>query len=231
MSEGAVYLWKQAVRVKEGSAHGKSRARLAIAIYYRDVGARFIRKRGTAAVLRIRRKEEFRVFVMIIAGLGLPLTLAYILVAADMRSDLSDLKPTQALIDETTALIGWPELETQDGRPISVEQASWHAKRRVRMLGYMMDGYNPSRDDVRVEMFILMPDAGHLLHPAHRIPTEMVEVWLKRPTPFKFRRLVWVSGVFVGTPGRPDTDKASYAMTDAEVESAAESDITRWFTR
>jgi hypothetical protein len=172
---------------------------------------------------------------MIIAAVGLPLILAYILVAADMRSDLSDLKPAQASLDQPTALVGWPGLEAADtekraGRPISVEEARWRSQPRVRMLGYMMDGYTPSRDGSPVEMFILLPDAGQFLHPAHRIPNQMVEIWLTHPAPFVYRRLVWVSGALARTSRRPDFEKASYAMKDAVVEPAIEREITRWFT-
>ena len=162
--------------------------------------------------------------------MGLPVILAYVLVAEDMRTDLSELKPGQAMVDQTTALIGWPDLETSDGLPISLEESRWHSQPRVRMLGYMMDGYKASRDGERVEMFILLPEAGQFLHPAHRIPDQMVETWLSNPAPFTYRRLVWTSGILARTPGRRHSDKALYAMKDASVEPATESDITRWFT-
>jgi hypothetical protein len=166
---------------------------------------------------------------MIIAAIVLPMIPAYILVAADMRSDLSDLKPARALADKATALIGWPDLETGREQLVSVEQTRRHSPWAARMLGYMMDGYEPSRDGAQVEMFILMPEAGQFLHPAHRIPGEMVEIWLSSPSPFQYRRMVWVSGVLARTPGRRDPDKASYVMKAASVEPAAQSDLTRWF--
>jgi hypothetical protein len=79
-------------------------------------------------------------------------------------------------------------------------------------------------------MFILLPEAGQFLHPAHRIPNQMVEIWLSHPLPFTYRRLVWVSGVLVRTPGRRNSDKSVYAIKGAAVELAVETDITRWFT-
>ena len=97
------------------------------------------------------------------------------------------------------------------------------------MLGYMMDGSQRAQDGAQVETFILMPDAGQFLHPAHRIPDEMVETWLARPAPFQYRRLVWVSGVLARIPRRPHSNRALYAIKDAEVAPAPESDITRWF--
>jgi hypothetical protein len=193
------------------------------------MGARVIRKRGASAA---RHKAESRAIASIIAAVGLPVMLAYILVAADMRSDLSGLKPAQAVADTRTALIGWPELETADLGKRSSGPASFDIARgrpRARMLGYMMDAYKPSRDGERVEMFVLLPEAGQFLHPAHRIPDQMVEVWLTRPAPFTYRRLVWASGVLTRTPGRRDSDKALYAMADSIIENADDHDIARWF--
>jgi hypothetical protein len=93
----------------------------------------------------------------------------------------------------------------------------------------MMDGYKMSPDGALVKMFILMPEAGHLLHPAHRIPKEMVEIWPTIPVPFKYRSLVWATGLITLNPGGHDSDKASYTMQEAGIELAVERDIMRWF--
>ena len=154
------------------------------------------------------------------ASVALPLTIEFVLLTADMRVDLSDMKRAEARADPDIALIGWPDLVTE------VQQG--HGKSRVRMLGYMMDGYTSIRDGESVEMFMLMPEAGQFLHPAHRIPDEMVEVWLKTRVPFKVRSLVWVSGVLTLTP-RQSGEHASYAMRSAVIEQAIESDVKRWF--
>jgi hypothetical protein len=146
-----------------------------------------------------------------------------------MRSDLSDLKPLKTMADHATILMGWPDLETRDSSRTSTEPQHLHSRSRVRMLGYMMNGYNPSREGGHVKMFILMPDAGHFLHPAHRIPNEMVEIWLNRPVPFRDRSLVWATGLLTRNPGEQNSDKASFAMLDAGTEAAVERDITRWF--
>jgi len=192
------------------------------------VGARVIRQPG---VLQLRRKkEERRALVLIIGAISLPLFLAFFLVAADMRSDLSELKPIQASNDHATTLIGWGDLEVPEGQSASTMLAQRQVSKQVRMLGYMMDGYPPSGDGKPVQMFIMMPEAGHILHPAHRIPDEMVEVRLKHSAPFKFRTLVWASGALAQISSRPKYGNPMYAMIDASVEPAAQSDITRWFT-
>src|SRR5437868_1545894 len=107
MSGRAVYRVKTFTRSKEGSCHRSSLSELTIAAYHCRVGARLIRKRASSAA---RSRAESRVLAMIIAAVGLPLFLAYVLVAADMRSDLSDLKPAQASLDQSMALVGWPGL-------------------------------------------------------------------------------------------------------------------------
>jgi hypothetical protein len=188
------------------------------------VGARVIRRPGLS---KDRPRKDLRVIATIIAAVALPMILALILVAADMRIDLSDLKPVQAAADLAPVTIGWEDLETDNGHPVSLDQARWQS--RVRMLGYMMDGDRPSRDGTPVDLFVLMPEAGHWLHAAHRFPSQMVEIRLARPLPFQYRRLVLASGVLARMPGRRDPDKASYVIQDAVVEPAEQRDITRWF--
>jgi hypothetical protein len=181
--------------------------------YYRGMGARIIRRPDTSA----RKRKETLTLWTILAALGFPLVLAYILVAVDMRSDLSELNPAKQVDDEGSIPVGWPELE-RDG-----------AQGRVRMIGYMMDGYQPSSDGAPVDMFILLPEAGQFLHPAHRIPNQMVEVRPPRPVPLRRRELVWAVGTLNRTTGKPGEEKAAWAMGDAEVEAAAERDIGKWF--
>jgi len=155
-----------------------------IRAYYRRVGARTIRKRDAS----VRRKQEALTIWKIAGIIAFPLVAASILVSIDIRSDLSELKSAGA---ET---VGWSEL------------ASWkEAPGRVRMIGYMMDGYQPSRDGATVDMFVLLPEAGQLLHAAHRIPNQMVEVRPSRPVIFRYREMVWAVGMLNRTFGVPET--------------------------
>jgi hypothetical protein len=178
-----------------------------------------------------QRRRESRALASILCAVVLPLALAFALVALNMRSDLSELMPAEALPDGTAALIGWQDLEIPAGKTVSLEQTRSQSGRRVRMLGYMMesygmDGRTPSPDGAPVRMFVLMPEAGHILHPAHRIPDQMVEVWPSSPVPFHFRSLVWSTGNLARTRSARGS---LYTMTGAEVQPAAESDIALWF--
>jgi hypothetical protein len=119
--------------------------------------------------------------------------------------------------------VGWPELETRGA------EGPGSAQGRVRMIGYMMDGYRPSPDGTSVDMFVLLPEAGQFLHPAHRIPNQMVEVRPKRPIVFKNRELVWVSGRLDRTVGKPGDERAAWAIGEANVSPAEPRDVTKWF--
>jgi hypothetical protein len=154
--------------------------------------------------------------------------LAFVLVAIDMRSDLDELKSSGQADNNGAIPVGWAELE---GRRDSATQDApvGEGRRRVRMIGYMMDGYKASRDGDQVNMFILLPEAGQFLHPAHRIPNQMVEVRSLHPVAFRFRELVWASGTLNRTTARRGDEKAAYAMSDADVMPASERDISKWF--
>ncbi len=178
------------------------------------MGARTIRKRDDSA----RRKQETLTLWAIIAALSFPMLLAVALVAMDMRSDLSELKSTGRMDDKGAVPVGWPDLER--GR---------EGSGKVKMIGYMMDGYRPSRDGATVDMFVLLPEAGQFLHPAHREPNQMVEVRLSHPVVFHYRDLVWATGTLNPTMSAHRDDKAAWAMMGAEVDPAADRDIRKWF--
>ena len=177
------------------------------------MGARVIRRPNSSA----REKRENLTLWAIIAAVAFPLLLAYVLVAMDVRTDLSEFKPAKRMDDEGFVPVGWQQLE------------EWRVQGHVRMIGYMMDGYQPSPDGSRVDMFVLLPEAGQFLHPAHRISDQMVEVRSRRPIPFQHRRLVWARGALNRTTGKPGDEKAAWAMGDAEVEPAEPRDISEWF--
>jgi hypothetical protein len=178
------------------------------------VGARTIRKRDDS----IRKKQEALTLWTIIVALAFPMLLAAALVAMDMRSDLSELKPTEQPDDKGAMPVGWPDLARQN-----------EGTGRIRMIGYMMDGYQPFREGATVDMFVLLPEAGQFLHPAHRIPNQMVEVHPSHPVVFHNRDLVWATGILNRTMSNHGSDKAAYAMIAAEVTPATERDVVKWF--
>jgi hypothetical protein len=171
-----------------------------------------------ARVIRQRRKShrETRAMLVVVATVGLPVILAYALVAMDIRSDLSSLKAAVPPADQDTPVTGWADLQRFSGEG------------PVRMIGYMMDGDEPHGDGTAVRAFVLMPEAGQFLHPAHRIPDEMVAVRMREPVSFRYRELVWVTGRLSRTMGG-DREQAAFAMSDATAEPASDREIMLWF--
>jgi hypothetical protein len=166
------------------------------------------------ADLKTSRNSDARALSVVGASIIGPILLTYALIATDMRMDLSELKPRQTTSENGDAPVGWANLA-----------AGCRRNGPVRMLGYMMDGYPAVRDGTPVTTFLLMPEAGHLLHPAQRIPGKMVDIRLAQgqSLPFRNRSLVWVAGVLRKNGG------VNYAMAEALARPAEERDITRWF--
>lgn len=197
--------------------------------YDHCVGARTLPIRSGSSV---RRSPGTREIAAIAILTTLAVALAWFLVATDMRSDLSVLRPLRRATDPQTILIGWPEIrDFQNLQKWSeLRRGIRPADIRVRMLGYMMKGRTPASEGEDIGTFILMPQAGQMLWAASRNPDDMVEVWLRRPARFRNRELVWVSGRIehaARTSG--GTSPASYVMRDSEVSPAEQREITRWF--
>jgi hypothetical protein len=102
---------------------------------------------------------------------------------------------------------------------------------RVRMLGYMMDNERPIPDGTIVSNFVLVPEAGALLHPAHRIPEEMIDIRLRAGGVIRFqsRQLVWAEGLLTSCYVSDRSSEPLYCLTDAAVLSAEPGDISRFF--
>jgi hypothetical protein len=74
-----------------------------------------------------------------------------------------------------------------------------------------------------------MMDAGQFLHPAHRVPNQMVEVRPSHPVVYHYRALVWATRMLNRTISVHGDDKSAYAMIAAEVDPAVDRDIGKWF--
>ncbi len=151
-------------------------------------------------------------------AVGLPMILAVALVALDMRTDLSELKPNMQPDDKGEVPVGWADLKEFGESP-----------HRVRMLGYMLDDLRRPHEGSRADIFILLPEAGQFLHPAHRIPGQSVVVWPRYPVVFRNRQLVWAAGMLSRALRTSGDDQPAYAMTFADITAADERDIAKWF--
>lgn len=164
-----------------------------------------------------RGKQEKLTLWSVAAAVFLVGMLTLALVSMNIRIDLSELKSTGRLDDQGALQVGWPELRQHGDFP-----------GRVRILGYMVGEKRPVHDGEKVDIFLLLPEAGHFLHPSPRIPDQTVVVWSGYPVFFRNRALVWVSGTLNRATRRSGNDQPEWAMTFADVSPAAERDIGMW---
>jgi hypothetical protein len=150
-----------------------------------------------------------------------------VLITSAIEPDLFDLTPVVPRSDQYLNL-AWPELERPkhalNAGPIS-------SGTMIRALGYMMEGDRPVRDGDRVQSFVLLPDAGNPVHPAHRFGDQMIDVRLEAGNEVRFsgRGLVWVWGTLRMLPGDPSGHEPLYILENARTEPANKADIPKYF--
>jgi len=95
----------------------------------------------------------------------------------------------------------------------------------------MMEGAQPIAPGQPTKSFVLLPDAGNLLHPAHRFGDQMIAVHLRESDTIKFspRALVWVWGKLRTSPGDPAGGEPLYGLDNARAELAPKTDIRKYF--
>lgn len=176
----------------------------------------------------VSRWHEVRFLLLVTAGLCVPALGALIAIFSTAEPDVSDLTPVLQTIGPY-AVLNWSDLER---RPRALQQGTGvFAGARVQALGYMMESDGPIRAGEPVHDFVLLPDAGHLLHPAHRLGDQMIAVHLiaEEQVQFAPRSLVWVRGVLRASLGDPAGDKPLYNLEQATATPASKTDLKRFF--
>ena len=131
-----------------------------------------------------------------VAGLSalicLPVIAVIVLISRTSGLDLFDLAPKDPNSDGY-ALLAWYDLERGSH---SLKEGGVSTGARMRALGYMMEGDQPVRDGQLVGRFVLLPDKGNAMHPAHRFGDQMIDVQLSPSNSVRFYggSLVWVWG-------------------------------------
>jgi len=169
--------------------------------------------------LPISRWDELRTLFLVIAVTVVPVAGTVLVVFASTQPNLSELTPI-GNPQENYSLLNWSSL----GRDSPSNKA-------VQVLGYMMDGDRPLREGEWVQDFVLLPEAGNLLHPAHRFEDQMIAVQLKNDSRVQFspRLLVWVWGIFRESPGDPGGTAPLFTIEKARAGPADKSDIGKYF--
>ena len=101
----------------------------------------------------------------------------------------------------------------------------------VQGLGYMIDSDQSVRKGEWVSQFVLLPEAGNLLHPAHRIRDQMITVHLedRKGIQFSFRALIWARGTFAASSEPGVRSKPLYTLERARAQLADKADIQKYF--
>ena len=95
----------------------------------------------------------------------------------------------------------------------------------------MLESDSSTRTGDWVQEFALVPEAGNLLHPAHRFASQLIAVHLREGDRIRFspRGLTWAWGRFRATPDGPGGAAPSYNLEEASAQHAEQSEIPKYF--
>jgi hypothetical protein len=184
---------------------------------------------GRKKKLGVSPGEQRRALVLVILIGSVPVLGTVAVVVSTSEPDLSDLKPRRQGAANDPVL-EWATLRRDHSRAMAADSQAFSGA-RIRALGYMTDGDRPIATGDRVTDFVLLPDAGNFLHPAHRLGDQMIAVHLRDGDwiPFSPNRLVWVSGTFRVSSGDPGGPKPLYALEQARSQPADKAEIQKYF--
>jgi hypothetical protein len=166
------------------------------------------------------RSQGHRTLVLVIAITCVPVLGTLLAIVSTTEPDLSDLTPVRQPPGHYV-LLNWFDLR----------QGQFSATTSVQALGYMLETDQSLHTGDWVQDFVLLPEAGNLLHPAHRIPDQMIAVRLHEGERIQFapRNLVWVWGTFRASPGDPAGLLPLYLLDQARAKRADKSEIAKYF--
>ena len=175
----------------------------------------------------VSTRRASRTLIILVTAILLPVIAMVVLNTKTIEPDLFDLTPIVSRLDQQVVL-AWAELE-RPKNALKADQPS--SGTRIRALGYMMEGARPAEDGERVQRFVLLPDAGSSVHPAHRFGDQMIDVQLKAGNEVRFcaRSLVWVWGTLRTLHGDPFGHDPLYVLENARTEPANKADIQKYF--
>lgn len=167
--------------------------------------------------LVVSRADRLRVLLLVLIVAAVPILGTVLVTASTSLPDLSELSPIKQRAGNSFVL-DWSAL------------SQIPSGREIQALGYMMDGDRSIGKGEWVQEFVLLPEAGSFLHPAHRIRNQMIGIRLEEGTRIQFspRALVWVWGSFrVSSDGA--RSKPLYTLERARSEPGRKSDIRAYF--
>jgi hypothetical protein len=179
--------------------------------------------------LTVSRRDSIRTLVLVAVVAGVPILGTIYVTASTSEPDLSDLSPINQRADNYL-ILNWPALLQDQAHGLNTGTAI-PSGAEVQALGYMMKSDRSAGKEQWVQDFVLLPEAGNLLHPAHRIRDQMIAVHLVDGNRVHFapRTLVWVWGNFRASGGLGPRSEALYVIERARAKPADMSDIQRYF--
>jgi hypothetical protein len=168
----------------------------------------------------VSRSETYRALIRVIVITCVPVLGTLLAIVSTTEPDLSHLTPIREA-PNGYVLLDW----------FGLRQGRFSTEASAQALGYMVESDRPRHTGEWVRDFVLLPDAGNLLHPAHRIPDQMIAIRLRDGEQIQFspRSLVWVWGTFRALAADPAGVQPLYHVDEARVKRADTSDIAKYF--
>ena len=176
--------------------------------------------RASATKHQVSGSRGLRTFLLVIAIACVPVLGTVLAIVSTTEPDLSDLMPLRHPQGQYV-LLNW----------YALRQGRFSAGASIQALGYMVGNDRAVHTGDSVRDFALLPEAGNILHPAHRIPDQMIEVHLREGELIEFspRSMVWVWGKFRASPPDPAGLEPLYHLDEARAQRADKSEISRYF--
>ena len=177
----------------------------------------------------ISKPDLVRALLLVVLVAGVPILGTIFVTASTSEPDLSDLTPISPRAGKYL-LLDWSALLKNEAHLLNTEKGIPPGT-EVQALGYMMDGDRSIPKDQWVQDFVLLPEAGNLMHPAHRVRDQMIAVHLEDGARIQFspRALVWAWGNLYASAGLGPRSEALYILERASAKAAGKADIQRYF--
>ena len=177
----------------------------------------------------VSRRDSIRALILVVLVAGVPILGTIFVTASTSEPDLSDLTPITQRSGRYLVL-DWSALLQNEARVLKTRTVI-PAGAEVQALGYMMETDQPIGKGKWVHDFVLLPEAGNLMHPAHRMRDQMIAVHLEHNTRIQFspRALVWAWGNLQASAGLGPRSEALYMLEGARSKPADKADIQRYF--
>lgn len=141
-----------------------------------------------------RTARGSRAFAAVLLATAVPVLGTIIIVVGSTKPNLFYVTFPEAAADGVLTL-DWPtvyKLEEECRKSAAVPAS--YIEKTVRLPGYMLPPHQSGGSQPEVTAFLLVPDPGHWLHPAHEDDGVLVRMNGGGKTPLRLRHALWVQG-------------------------------------